>query len=175
MDGSHDDGSHTGSSHNQAAAAADIIIQEFVNAPASGDPAYFRQVDVLPIRDTLDAWVDNVLAASGRLSVSASAFRSRGAASDQIVAKEFIQRRSEGKDASNDEVCRSVQAVLDTGVVGSYAYCGHNFSVVAVKEVADKGRVCDSCGKPFRVHQPVPVVRPPGPNVEERDKGWLPW
>lgn len=170
MDGSRD-GKRAG---NDAATAGDIVLR-FVTAPPFGDPANFLHVDALPVRDTLDAAVDTIRAASGLPPISAAAFRQRRANSHLAIAAEYVKRRREGKDASNDEVCRGVQAALDMGVVGACAYCGCNFSVVAVKVVVGTGVFCGLCQQPLRTHEPAPMVRPTAPNVEERFKGWTPW
>ncbi|CAN6174797.1 unnamed protein product [Urochloa humidicola] len=101
--------------------------------------------------------------------------RRRRAADHRDMALEFAQRRKVAVGLEGDELCRSVQAAMDARVVGSCAYCGCNFSVVAVVDVPGLGGACGVCGRRVRVHDPAPPVLEPPASEEERWKGWLPW
>ncbi|CAD6224418.1 unnamed protein product [Miscanthus lutarioriparius] len=101
-------------------------------------------------------------------------YRRRRALDHRSIALEFAQRRKVAVGLEEDELCRSVQAAMDTQVIGSCAYCGCNFSVVAAVDVAGMGMVCGVCGRLLRVYNPVPLVRDPPADAEERWKGWLP-
>ncbi|CAL5063710.1 unnamed protein product [Urochloa decumbens] len=150
------------------------IDEAFASAPAAGDPACSRHADAL--RAQLEAWVDGVRAGVGLHAISAAADRRRRAADHRDMALEFAQRRKVAVGLEGDELCRSVQAAMDARVVGSCAYCGCNFSVVAVADLPGLGGACGVCGRRVRLHDPAPpVVRDPPANAEERWKGWLPW
>ncbi|CAN6167448.1 unnamed protein product [Urochloa humidicola] len=147
--------------------------EAFMWAAASGDPACSRHTDA--VRAELEAWVDGVRAGAGLPAASAAAHRRRRAADHRDMALEFAQRRKVAVGLEGDELCRSVQAAMDARVVGSCAYCGCNFSVVAVVDVPGLGGACGLCGRRVRVHDPAPPVLEPPACEEERWKGWLPW
>ncbi|KAL6655345.1 hypothetical protein ACP70R_006171 [Stipagrostis hirtigluma subsp. patula] len=166
--------SHDGKSMMSGKEVIDAADEVFVYAPPSSDPACFLHVDAVPYREIIEDHVDALRAKVGLRPVSAASFRRRRAKDHQARAAEFVERRRLGLGAHDDELCRRVQAALDTGVLGACAYCGCNFSVEAV--AAGVGSmVCGLCGRPVRKHQAAPLVRPVAADAEERWKGWLPW
>ncbi|KAF8780980.1 hypothetical protein HU200_000947 [Digitaria exilis] len=159
-----------------ANANADIIdanAEAFVKAPASSDPAGFREADEL--RDLVDTWVEGIRGEAGRPAISAAMFRRRRAIDHRDMALEFAQRRKVAVGMEDDELCWSVQDAMDAQVIGCCAYCGCNFSVVAVVNMPGIGGLCGVCGRQVRVHESTPPVRDLPENAEERWKGWLPW
>ncbi|ONM55842.1 hypothetical protein ZEAMMB73_Zm00001d020940 [Zea mays] len=152
-----------------------VIDEAFMKAPPSDDPACSVQVDAVAYRETIQTWVEDLRAKNGARPLSAAMYRRRRALNHCSVALEFAQRRRVAVGLEDDELCRSVQAAMDTQVVGSCAYCGCNFSVVAVVAVGGLGMACGVCFRLVRVYNPVPLVRNPPANAEERWKGWLPW
>lgn len=168
-----DDDSHD--ARNDVIDAADEV---FVKAPPSDDPASALQVDAVPYRAALHAWAEGLRAEAGLRALSVDMYRRRRALDHRSIALEFAQRRrvAVGLELEEDALCRSVQAAMDTQVIGSCAYCGCNFSVVAAVAVGGgMGTVCGVCGRMLRVYNPVPLVRDPPADAEERWKGWLPW
>lgn len=174
--------------------AIDAGDEMFVNAPPSDDPASRRQEDAVPYRLTLETWVESLRAEAGLPALSAAMYRRRRALDHHSRALEFVQRHRVAVGLEEDELCRSVQAALDTQTVGSCAYCGCNFSVVAAVDVPGLGLVCGVCGRGFRAHNPmqrevpnrlkdaepeehnpVPQEVADPPEDAERWKGWLPW
>lgn len=158
--------------------ARDVIDADgevFVRAPPSDDPACSLQVDAVPYRASMQAWAEGLRAEAGLRALSADMYRRRRALDHQSIALEFAQRRKVAVGLEDDELCRSVQAAIDTQVIGSCAYCGCNFSVVAAVDVGGLGMVCGVCGRRKRVYNPVLLVRNPPADAEERWKGWLPW
>lgn len=166
-----DDDSHD--ARNDVIDAADEV---FVKAPPSDDPASALQVDAVPYRAALHAWAEGLRAEAGLRALSVDMYRRRRALDHRSIALEFAQRRRVAVGLEEDALCRSVQAAMDTQVIGSCAYCGCNFSVVAAVAVGGgMGTVCGVCGRMLRVYNPVPLVRDPPADAEERWKGWLPW
>ena len=147
---------------------AEADDEAFVRAPPSDDPACLRRVDKL--RVLVETWVEGVRAEAGRPALSAAMYRRRRAADHLDIALEFAQRRKVGLE--HDDLCWFVQDAMGAEIIGSCAYCGCNFSVVAVVDVPEVGIVC---GRRARVHDPAPLVRDPPVDAEERWKGWLPW
>lgn len=169
-------------SHDARNDVVDADDEVFVKAPPSDDPASAQQVDAVPYRAALHAWAEGLRAEAGLRALSADMYRRRRALDHRSIALEFAQRRKVAVglelELEEDELCRSVQAAMDTQVIGSCAYCGCNFSVVAAVDVAGMvGKVCGVCGRKLRVYNPVPLVRDPLAlaGAEERWKGWLPW
>jgi hypothetical protein len=150
---------------------AEADDEAFVKAPPSDDPACLRRVDRL--RVLVETWVEGVRAEAGRPALSAAMYRRRRAADHLDIALEFAQRRKVGLE--HDDLCWFVQDAMGAEIIGSCAYCGCNFSVVAVVDMPEVGIVCGVCGRRFRVHDPAPLVRDPPVDAEERWKGWLPW
>jgi hypothetical protein len=52
---------------------------------------------------------------------------------------DFIRRWHKGRYVGNNELSHDLKVVLDKEVVGSYAYCGCNFSVMAIMDVKGSG------------------------------------
>ncbi|OEL32070.1 hypothetical protein BAE44_0006912 [Dichanthelium oligosanthes] len=147
----------------------------FVNAPPSDDPTCSRHVDIGAIRLVMETWVEDIRAEAGLPALSTVMYRRRRAIDHLDVALEFAQRRKVEVGLEDDKLCRSVQAAMGTKVIGSCAYCGCNFSVVAAVDMAELGTACGVCGRQGLLHNPVPLVRHPPANAEERWKRWLPW
>jgi hypothetical protein len=162
-------------------AAAGSGEASFVRAPPSGDPACPQPHADDKVRALVESWVEGVRAGAGLPAVSAAMYRRRRATDHRDMALEFAQRRKVAVGMEDDELCRAVRDAMDAGVVGSCAYCGCNFSVVAVMDVPGLGGACGVCGRRLQVHVPAvpppPLVRdhPPPENAENRWKGWLPW
>ncbi|RCV12245.1 hypothetical protein SETIT_2G254200v2 [Setaria italica] len=149
--------------------------EAFVRAPPSDDPACSRPADD-KVRALMETWVEGVRADAGLPAVSAAMYRRRRATNHRDMALEFAQRRKVAVGLEDDELCRSVRAAMDARVIGSCAYCGCNFSVVAAVDVPGVGGACGVCGRRVQVYDPAPsLVRDPPANAEERWKGWLPW
>ena len=134
---------------------AEADDEAFVRAPPSDDPACLRRVDKL--RVLVETWVEGVRAEAGRPALSAAMYRRWRAADHLDIALEFAQRRKVGLE--HDDLCWFVQDAMGAEIVDSCAYCGCNFSVVAVVDMPEVGIVCGVCGRRFRVHDPAPLVR----------------
>ncbi|RLN32944.1 hypothetical protein C2845_PM03G01560 [Panicum miliaceum] len=142
----------------------------------TGDERHVRDADdeaFVKLRVLVETWVEGVRTEAGLPALSASMYRRRRAADHLDIALEFAQRRKAGLE--DDELCWSVLDAMDAEVIGSCAYCGCNFSVVAVVDMPEVGIVCGVCGRRARVHDPAPLVPDPPADAEERWKGWLPW